>query len=392
MTTKIRPRTIAVLAAFVGLLGVVAVTIPSSGAAESSVVRLNLGSDGNYFEHGTTRQNLTIAKNGCQITSAQPVMALSAAGTSQSQPGLAGGIGVKYANSSGNGTPCSQTDNLERLILKPGTSLSGKLFRAVRLDLEMTGNALVKVTFSGVPAGTGTGLLRTYTLQTGTTIDAAQKRPPEGLEPDYDTTAPYFVSSAPGDEVDGCASPNSSGPNSGGSDNCQWTVSPGFDFDTVTLTTVQGTVSLEGGNDFPSGEDMDSLFYLANAAPLAVNDSYTTNEDTAVSGNVTTNDSDADGNTITATVVANPSHGSLSFAPNGAFTYTPSPDYNGTDTFTYNLSDGTATSNTATVSITVLPVNDAPVATGADAEIDEDDSGTVVVATDVDAGDELTTT
>ncbi len=43
MTTKIRPRTLAVLAAFVGLLGVVAVTIPSSGAAEPTVVRLNLG-------------------------------------------------------------------------------------------------------------------------------------------------------------------------------------------------------------------------------------------------------------------------------------------------------------------------------------------------------------
>ena len=46
MTTKIRPRTLAVLVAFVGLLGVVAVTIPSSGAAEPTVVRLNLGSDG----------------------------------------------------------------------------------------------------------------------------------------------------------------------------------------------------------------------------------------------------------------------------------------------------------------------------------------------------------
>src|SRR4029450_12354263 len=48
---------------------------------------------------------------------------------------------------------------------------------------------------------------------------------------------------------------------------------------------------------------------------------------------------------------------------NGSFTYTPAANFNGTDTFTYHASDGTAQSNTATVTITVNPVNDAPVAT-----------------------------
>ena len=72
MTTKIRPRTLAVLAAFVGLLGVVAVTIPSSGAAEPTVVRLNLGSDGRYFEYGTTRQNLADAERTAARSSSPP--------------------------------------------------------------------------------------------------------------------------------------------------------------------------------------------------------------------------------------------------------------------------------------------------------------------------------
>ena len=67
MTTKIRPRTLAVLVAFVGLLGVVAVTIPSSGAAEPTVVRLNLGSDGRYFEYGHDPPEPPTPKNGCQI-------------------------------------------------------------------------------------------------------------------------------------------------------------------------------------------------------------------------------------------------------------------------------------------------------------------------------------
>ena len=156
----------------------------------------------------------------------------------------------------------------------------------------MTGNALVKLSFS-----LGNGTPTTYTLQTGTSITPDQTNPPES---DYDTTAPYFVSSGPGDEVDACAAPNSSGPNSGGSDNCQWTVRPGFDFDTIALTTTQGTVSLEGGGDFASSEDMDTLLYLANTAPNAVADSFSTNEDTAVTGNVLSNDSDADGNSLSA--------------------------------------------------------------------------------------------
>ena len=89
MTTKIRPRTLAVLVAFVGLLGVVAVTIPSSGAVEPSVVRLNLGSDGRYFEYGTStpRQYLTTPQNGCQITSAESLIDLSSTGRCSQSPG-----------------------------------------------------------------------------------------------------------------------------------------------------------------------------------------------------------------------------------------------------------------------------------------------------------------
>jgi len=61
-------------------------------------------------------------------------------------------------------------------------------------------------------------------------------------------------------------------------------------------------------------------------------------------------------------LVAGPSHGTVSLKPGGSFTYTPAADYSGVDSFTYRASDGTATSDPATVSITVNPVNDAPVA------------------------------
>ncbi len=61
---------------------------------------------------------------------------------------------------------------VETLTLKPGTSLSGKLFKGVRLDLEMTGNARRVLKFSGGATGTTPDQ---YILQTGTSIDAAQR-------------------------------------------------------------------------------------------------------------------------------------------------------------------------------------------------------------------------
>src|SRR5262249_33692575 len=102
-----------------------------------------------------------------------------------------------------------------------------------------------------------------------------------------------------------------------------------------------------------------------NDAPVAVNDSYTTNRSAqrrvAKPGGLA-NDSDVDGTPLTAALVTGPSHGTLTLNSNGSFTYSPAATYNGPDSFTYKASDGTANSNTATVSITVNPVNDAPVA------------------------------
>ena len=99
--------------------------------------------------------------------------------------------------------------------------------------------------------------------------------------------------------------------------------------------------------------------------PVAVDDSYTTDEDTPLTvtaPGVLGNDTDADNDTLTASLVTGPSHGSVTLNANGAFTYTPAADYNGPDAFTYKVNDGTADSNTATVNLTVNPVNDPPVA------------------------------
>ena len=130
--------------------------------------------------------------------------------------------------------------------------------------------------------------------------------------------------------------------------------------------------------------------------PLAVADGYSTNEDaglTVTISGVLSNDTDADGNALTANLVTGPEHGSLTLKrnANGSFSYTPAANYNGPDSFTYKANDGSLDSNVATVSITVNAVNDAPVADGETYSTDEDTvlaeavgNGVLVGDTDVD--------
>jgi VCBS repeat-containing protein len=83
------------------------------------------------------------------------------------------------------------------------------------------------------------------------------------------------------------------------------------------------------------------------------------------------NDSDADGDALTAALVSGPGNGTLLLNGDGSFSYTPNADFNGTDGFTYSAGDG-ALSDTATVTITVNAVNDAPVAADDAYATDED--------------------
>lgn len=103
----------------------------------------------------------------------------------------------------------------------------------------------------------------------------------------------------------------------------------------------------------------------ANDPPVAKNDSTSIDEDSVLNVSVPGvrgNDYDVDGDPMTAILVSNVSHGTLSLNPNGSYSYTPLPNFFGNDTFTYKMNDGVADSNVATVTIRVNPVNDKPVA------------------------------
>jgi hypothetical protein len=95
-----------------------------------------------------------------------------------------------------------------------------------------------------------------------------------------------------------------------------------------------------------------------NFAPVATADSYSTNQNTALTvpaSGVLANDSDAESPPLTAVVNTGPSHGTLSLNTNGGFTYTPVNGYSGGDSFTYHANDGSLDSNVVTVSLNVIP-------------------------------------
>lgn len=124
-------------------------------------------------------------------------------------------------------------------------------------------------------------------------------------------------------------------------------------------------------------------------APVANSLVVSTAEDVALPVNLS--GTDADGDALAYSIVANPAHGTLS-GSGQSITYSPAANYNGPDAFTYRVNDGTTNSNTATVSITVTPVQDAPTATSQSVTTNEDVAKAITLAgVDVD-GDVLTFT
>src|SRR5262249_6266840 len=98
---------------------------------------------------------------------------------------------------------------------------------------------------------------------------------------------------------------------------------------------------------------------VTNAVPLAAGESFQVAHDHTFDGpSLLANDSDTDGDALTATLVTGPSHGTLSLNPDGTFAYNPELHYLGDDAFTYRVNDGLADSDTVTVNLQV--VNTAP--------------------------------
>ncbi|MGR5122122.1 Ig-like domain-containing protein, partial [Vibrio harveyi] len=130
-----------------------------------------------------------------------------------------------------------------------------------------------------------------------------------------------------------------------------------------------------------------------NDAPVAVNDTVSTDEDTAVTIDVLANDSDPENDTLTITAASVPAEQGTVTIVDGKLEFTPAENFNGDATISYTISDGQLTED-ATVAVTVNPVNDAPVAVDDTVTTDEDTAVTIdVLANDRDPeNDQLTIT
>ncbi len=169
------------------------------------------------------------------------------------------------------------------------------------------------------------------------------------------------------------------------------TIASGVSNGSTSINPASGVVSYTPGSNF-SGQDsftyslkddkgvtsnIASVTISVNDAPVASDDVASTDETAPVVVSVLSNDTDSDGslNPTTVTVTGGPANGSTSVnSATGAITYTANAAFFGVDTFTYTVQDdGGATANAATVSITVVDINDTPLAQN-DAAITLEDS------------------
>jgi len=103
-----------------------------------------------------------------------------------------------------------------------------------------------------------------------------------------------------------------------------------------------------------------------NDLPVSDDGTVTLKEDSVAKSAVIAHD--VEGDAISYTLVSGPQHGTIQFKADGTFTYTPSANYNGTDSFTFKANDGHGDGNVATMKLNVTPVGDAPVVTSQGSE------------------------
>ncbi|MCG8370705.1 MAG: Ig-like domain-containing protein, partial [Proteobacteria bacterium] len=186
-----------------------------------------------------------------------------------------------------------------------------------------------------------------------------------GSDPDGDTPLAFAIATQPG-----------SGTLVGTAPNVRYSPDPGFNgTDSFTFT-----VSDAEETSLPATVTIDVA--PVNDAPTADPQSVTTDEDVALPIVLTGSDPETD--PLTFDIATPPANGALSGSPPNV-TYTPDPDFNGSDSFSFTAADASLTSPAATVSISVNPVNDPP--TAVDDSFDVTEGGTTVPGLNVLAND-----
>jgi large repetitive protein len=296
----------------------------------------------------------------------------------QTVPGFASNISAGPPDESGQTLVFRVTaDNAALFATQPAIDASsGDLTYAP--SSSASGTTLVHVTLqdSGGTAngGVDTSAERTFTItvtranhaptaadqSVSTAEDTAKTITLTGGDPDGDSLSFSIVSGPQHGSLGAIGAVSCSGSPSACSAEVQYTPAANYNGpDSFTFKTNDGHL------DSTTNGTISITVTPVNDAPVAADDSYPAREDATLpvsaAQGVLANDSDPDGDALQATVVSLPAHGLLTLNPiDGSFAYTPAPDFNGPDSFTYKASDGTATSNVATVTLAVAAVNDAP--------------------------------
>ncbi|MEQ8320498.1 MAG: tandem-95 repeat protein, partial [Rhodospirillales bacterium] len=163
-----------------------------------------------------------------------------------------------------------------------------------------------------------------------------------------------------------------------------YTYTPDADFNGTDSFTY--TVSDPDGNTGTATVTVDVV--AVNDAPVAAGTAFSVQEDSSIAGTLSA--VDVDGDNLNFSLTTQPSNGTVTLNADGSYVYVPDADFHGDDSFSYTVSDGNGGTDAETVSITVTPVNDAPVV--ADRSITTDEDVAVsgqLTATDVD-GDTVT--
>ena len=234
-----------------------------------------------------------------------------------------------------------------RIVLEAdGGAVTGDIDRAIFLSGFNNSNGQIKTVGAVVPYAEDNGDVRVpHRSASGVnfTLTASSARP-NGSETD---ALVYSLLGANGGAQHGTVTLSGS----------TATYKPNVAADYVGTDTFRFTVydSTEG---LPGDHTGTITVTLTNTAPVAQTDSYRASQSTTLTvpaSGVLANDTDTDGDKLSALLVTSPAHAaSFALRTDGSFTYTPAAGYFGTDSFAYNASDGHAGSNTATVNLTVV--------------------------------------
>lgn len=266
-----------------GALMAMLAMIPAYGShdlANSDILRLNLGTGGNFFRYeplaGEVVTQPIPTTGSCSVSVDGALVTLTG---NKKGPGFKdGSIGVMTGNA--QGVPCSRIDSNETLTLRLNTGPAV----AAELDLELKGDVQLALVLDNG---------ETYTVRSGSKVVNGQGV--DGVAGD-----PYRLSLDSDYKLGNCRFQSDSGPDSGPNDNCRVVIHPDTPFSSIQFKPSSGEVSLEGGSDYASSDGKyDTLFYFQGwDGELDCGDTTGPRQDGSVVGEIIRHDN-ADGETCT---------------------------------------------------------------------------------------------